>query len=94
MNSSANDLYRLHVDNAYSSRSEKREVRLPSEPVVVRCQRCRGTGQEVIVSFFSPELAQDVNIPCRTCGGKGFVRESEQESKGGSPSMITTSCFT
>ena len=65
----------------------KAEARLPSESVVTRCQRCRGTGQEVIVNFFSPELAQDVSIPCRSCSGKGFVLESDHEEKVGPPTL-------
>lgn len=45
--------------------------------VVVHCSKCRGTGQEEIVSFFSPELLQDVSIPCRKCEGRGVMRDAE-----------------
>jgi len=40
---------------------------------IVHCSKCRGTGQEVMVSFFCHELTQDVSIPCRKCGGDGVL---------------------
>ncbi len=42
---------------------------------VVHCPKCRGTGQEVMVSFFSHDMTQDVSIPCRKCGGEGVLCE-------------------
>lgn len=43
---------------------------------IVHCPKCRGTGQEVMANFFSPDQTQDVSIPCRKCGGRGVLGES------------------
>ena len=34
---------------------------------------------EIVVSFFSPDQLQDVNIRCRTCGGRGVLEDSPGE---------------